>query len=63
METVPVRGMPSERTCMGTVRTLSRLFLLDSLIMGDCFVCMDLKILRVVVVDAFRRKVLAVGKD
>lgn len=26
METVPVRGMPSERTCIGTVRVLFGLF-------------------------------------
>ena len=35
METVPVRGMPSDRTCIGTVRVLSILFRLDSLIMED----------------------------
>lgn len=33
METVPVRGMPKDRTCIGTVRALPRLFRVDALIM------------------------------
>ena len=35
IETVPVRAMPKESTCIGTVRALSRLFRLDPVIVKD----------------------------